>query len=586
MESQDRNLLDIFNMGDELAKTQVVDKWGEMKKDTPSTPVIEKEEDDLFGESDETFIPLIDNSQEGDGSSGGGSSDGGDGDDDNNPKDDEEKETSPEEPTRAKSRNQLALECEIIGIFFKNPSRDLAITLRDFGPQLANYTAQSRGIIKAIFILLMESREIDYSTVIDEAKKSNALAQLGGEEGINKLMSQTFTSPEEFAITVQRLKDFHTVRQIRSVLETGLSLVNQGKRDPQQILNMLKMDIERIFEDSALEDPRSVGQVLDDLHHKTLKGTVSGFKSYACGFDALDRTIQGVGQGELILIGGAQGVGKTIMALQMARNLSFTGQLKVLYICFEHGEEYLLKRLIPMESVNPFGLTPFDNGLIERDVIEGIRKASEGKVGFVELLRTSERGKKILERIEKYRDDLILFKGNSFKTTLQAMRRMALNLKHESKKNVAIVVDYLQKVPVYPEPANENEKVTAITEGLKDLALSLEIPVIAIVAADKEGLKANRLRLYHLRGSSAIDYEADIALILNDKSKIISKTNVAYNPSRMAEYNKWVVCTVEKNRTGRKMVDLEFEKHFKFFCFDPRGRVVEEQLIEEKLFKE
>jgi replicative DNA helicase len=165
---------------------------------------------------------------------------------------------------------------------------------------------------------------------------------------------------------------------------------------------------------------------------------------------------------------------------------------------------------------------------------------------------------------------------------------MAINILNEitNNKGLVVFVDYLQKVPVYPEPSNENDKVTIITEGLKDMALSLNIPIVAVVAADKEGLKANRLRLHHLRGSSAIDYEADIALILNDKSRIISKINVAYNPSKMAEYNNWVVCTVEKNRTGRKMVDIEFEKHFKFFCFDPRGRIVEEQLIEEKLFKE
>ena len=41
--------------------------------------------------------------------------------------------------------------------------------------------------------------------------------------------------------------------------------------------------------------------------------------------------------------------------------------------------------------------------------------------------------------------------------------------------------------------------------------------MIAIVAADKEGLKAARLRNHHLRGSSAINYEADIILILNEK---------------------------------------------------------------------
>ena len=489
-------------------------------------------------------------------------------------------------PTEPAVTNQLVMEREILGVFFKSPSKDLAKTLRDFGPGLVLYTSQSRNVVQVIFQLLEDGTEIDFATVVHAAEKEGALKSIGGQAGLEEIINSTFTSPEEFAVVVQRLKDFHTVRKVRSLMESGLSLLNQGKRDPQQIINMLKLDIEKISQETGSDAPRALATILDDLHQRTLMGKITGFSSHECGFQALDRTIKGLGDGELILIGGAQGVGKTIMAMQMARNVAFSGQAKVLYVCFEHSEEYLVKRLIPMESVNPFGLTAFDLGLVEKDVLEGINKASEGKVGFMELLRSSERGKMVLDKIAEYKNDLILFKGNSFKTTLQSMRKMALDIIHESDKGLVVVVDYLQKVPVYPEPANENEKVTMITEGLKDMALSLEIPVIAIVAADKEGLKAKRLRLHHLRGSSAIDYEADIALILNDKSKIISKTNIAYNPSKIAEYNKWIVCTVEKNRTGRKMIDLEFEKHFKFFCFDPKGRVVQEQLIEEKLFTE
>jgi replicative DNA helicase len=482
--------------------------------------------------------------------------------------------------------NQLVLEHIVLGIFFKNPSKDMACTLRDYGPVVPLYSSESRPLVKIIFRLIDNAEEMDFAIIVNAAEKAKALTGIGGQAGIEKLISSTFASEDEFAIHVQRLKDYHTVRRIRSVLESGLTLVNQGKRDPQQILNMLRFDFEKISDNANMDNPRALGSVLEDLHQRTLMGTVTGFRNFESGFEALDRTIKGLGQGELILIGGAQGVGKTIMALQMARNIAYTGQARVLYICFEHGEDYLLKRLIPMESVNPFGLTPFDLGLVEKDVLEGIRKASDGKVGFTELLRTSERGKRVLDRLDKYKDDLILYKGNTFKTTLQSIRRMAIDMRHETEKNIVVFVDYLQKVPVYPEPANENEKVTTITEGLKDIALSLEIPVISIVAADKEGLKAKRMRLHHLRGSSALDYEADIALILNEKSKIISKTNVAYNPSKLAEYNRWIICTVEKNRTGRKMVDLEFEKHFKFFCFDPRGGIVQEQLIEERIFTE
>ena len=153
-------------------------------------------------------------------------------------------------------------------------------------------------------------------------------------------------------------------------------------------------------------------------------------------------------------------------------------------------------------------------------------------------------------------------------------------------QRLVLVVDYLQKVPVIPEPADEAEKVTRMVSGLKDIALALEIPVIAIVAADREGLKAKRLRNHHLRGSAAINYESDIILILNDKYHIVAKVNIEFNPYQAQRYRDWVVVTIEKNRGGQDNVDLEYEKLFEYSCFDPTGRETAEKLIEERLFNE
>ena len=144
----------------------------------------------------------------------------------------------------------------------------------------------------------------------------------------------------------------------------------------------------------------------------------------------------------------------------------------------------------------------------------------------------------------------------------------------------------MQKVPQHPEPENESEKVTYIVNGLKDIALTERVPVIAIVAADKEGLKASRLRNYHLRGSSAINYEADIILILNEKYQIVAKVNIEFNPYQAQRFRDWVVVSVEKNRGGQDNVDLEYEKLFEYSCFDPTGRITAEKLIEERLYND
>ena len=98
--------------------------------------------------------------------------------------------------------------------------------------------------------------------------------------------------------------------------------------------------------------PRSALDVLVDLSDKVATGKVDQYQPVPLGFTPLDKTIGGgLRAGELLLIGGAQGTGKTTMAVQMARNIASGGQASVLYICFEHDEEYLLNRIIAMESI-------------------------------------------------------------------------------------------------------------------------------------------------------------------------------------------------------------------------------------------
>jgi replicative DNA helicase len=48
----------------------------------------------------------------------------------------------------------------------------------------------------------------------------------------------------------------------------------------------------------------------------------------------------------------------------------------------------------------------------------------------------------------------------------------------------------------------------------------------------------------------------------------------------------WVVCSIEKNRSGKDTMNMEFRKMFAYSCFQPEGGVVEEHLIDERIFKE
>jgi replicative DNA helicase len=343
----------------------------------------------------------------------------------------------------------------------------------------------------------------------------------------------------------------------------------------------------RLDADTGSLVPRSALDVLVDINDRVTTGNLVDYQPVPLGFTPLDKTMgNGIRPGELLLIGGAQGTGKTTMALQMARNIASGGQANVLYICFEHEEHYLLTRLIAMESA--LARLPHRAGAIRiQDVRQEILSSWAADAGDTPMLAANPRLRPSIDRIGRYGQSLYLMRGTQTATTVDNIRRLVrLHRELSGGRQLMVFVDYLQKVPMFPEPATETEKVTVVVNGLKDIALTEQVGMVAIVAADKEGLKATRLRNHHLRGSSAINYEADIILIMNEKYNIVAKVNIEFNPYQAQRFRDWVVLSVEKNRGGQTAVDLEFEKHFEFSCFDPNGRTVQEKLIEERLYND
>jgi len=333
--------------------------------------------------------------------------------------------------------------------------------------------------------------------------------------------------------------------------------------------------------------PRSALDVLVDLSDNLASGRFGEYQPVPLGFGLLDKTIGGgLRPGEMMLIGGAQGTGKTTMALQMARNVASGGQANVLFICFEHEEQYLLNRLIAMESALVH--LPQKTGAIKiQDVRKEIMSSwlSEGSGGGG--LTSNQKLRPSLDRIARYGQNLFLMRGSQTASTIENIRKLVQQHRALSgDRRLLVIVDYMQKVPIHPEPSTEAEKVTYIVNGLKDIALSEQVAMISIVAADKEGLKAQRLRNHHLRGSSAINYEADIILIINEKYHIVAKVNIEFNPYQAQRFRDWAILTIEKNRGGQDNVDIEFEKHFEYACFDSNGRTVQEKLIEERLYND
>lgn len=345
----------------------------------------------------------------------------------------------------------------------------------------------------------------------------------------------------------------------------------------------------------AAHMPRTLAQVMNEANDMVVRGDLTEYVPIPTGFDPMDGMIGGgLRKTELLLLGGAQGIGKTIATLQIARNIAMRNGQYAFYLSYEHTEAHLMNRLLCLESINPPEID-LKNGMRLKDLYDVIiserakstlRRGADGSGSLQGILRDNARTSMALARMNRYADRLILVKASPAVTTLRAIREMTARLCDATGGNVSVFIDYLQKVAIHPERASdEAEKVTIVVEGLKDTALALGVPVWAIVAADREGLKSNRLHLYHLRGSSALDYECDIAIIMNNKYHILHKDHVSFNPYQARQYRDWVVFTIEKNRAGRAMQDMEFQLHAPFFAFDTRGQRVQQQLIDDKVIE-
>jgi len=370
---------------------------------------------------------------------------------------------------------------------------------------------------------------------------------------------------------------------------------SSGYEDERQDVRGVPRERSSSSNRSAAHMPRTLAQVMNEANDMVVRGDLTEYVPLPTGFDPLDGMIGGgLRKTELVLLGGAQGIGKTIATLQIARNVAMRSGQFAFYLSYEHTETHLMNRLLCLESINPPEVD-LKNGIRLKDLYDIIiaerakstmRGGADGGGSLQTILRENAKTAMPLARMNRYADRLILVKASPAVTTLRAIREMTSRLCDATGGNVSVFVDYLQKVAIHPERAtDEGEKVTIVVEGLKDMALALGVPVWAIVAADREGLKANRLHLFHLRGSSALDYECDIAVIMNNKYHILSKEHVAFNPYQARQFRDWVVFTIEKNRAGRAMQDMEFQLHAPFFAFDTRGQRVQQQLIDDKIIE-
>jgi replicative DNA helicase len=328
--------------------------------------------------------------------------------------------------------------------------------------------------------------------------------------------------------------------------------------------------------------PATLAQVMHQEELRVAQGQIGHLRPLPTGFEPLDDILNGgMRPGELLVIGGAFGVGKTIWGLQVARNAVLNDEGTVaLFVCYEHDRSHLMSRLICLESAE---LGYGEQALTLRRLAKISFDSGEG-LGPISRLREIGRYAPLVRRMESYADRLYLVKASGDHSTLGHVRRWVDEVAATKPDRMLLVVDYLQKVPVdWSTLQPETEVTTHLTQGLKELAMVKEIRIIAIAASDRTGLKSKRMRLSDLRGSSAVQYEADIGLILNNKYAIISREHLIYNPTESEAMRNFVVMSVEKNRAGRNAVDMEYALDAAHFRIVPDGSFVRERLVDEKV---
>lgn len=330
---------------------------------------------------------------------------------------------------------------------------------------------------------------------------------------------------------------------------------------------------------AGTDPPASLFQVTSKFDEHLRQGAIESYTALPTGFLPLDEYIgQGLVPESLILIGGPPNVGKTIFALQLARNIALRGangglgerkRVGALYVCYEHGEVYLEQRLLCMESfvADPAARAGVTLNEIQREMSTPLDDGEGTEEGLDKILRRLPHARQAYERINRYWEHLYLVKGDASKTTPQVFDQYIEFVKTEGRlDSLVLIVDYLQKVPVLPHLHENKNPVQVVVEELKNLALRRRIPVVAVAAGDAEGLRRDRLRFEDLWGNSSINYEPDVAIMLNPTWR----DNAA---ARRKHRQPQVLFSIEKNRLGPTWIEFLFKLHGQYYAFDPQGEL-------------
>lgn len=360
------------------------------------------------------------------------------------------------------------------------------------------YTKNHSIIYENILDLTQKHEPIDIISLGNKLKEKGKLKDAGGQGYLSELSNKVPTSSHinHYASIVQKKA---TLRRVLGAATDLTSLGYDEETDVEQLLDKaerLVFNVSQKFHKHVFIPIKSLLEEaferIDEIHKKT--GQLRGLST---GFGDLDNILSGLQKSDLIIIAARPSVGKTALALDIARHVATSNNISVGIFSIEMSKDQLIDRLICAEA--GVGLWKLRTGRLsdkgEHDDFTRLSKA----LG-------------VLSESPIFIDDSAL-------TNIMEIRSKARRLQIEQGLGL-LIIDYLQLMEGIRVSENRVQEIATITRALKGIARELNIPVIAISqlsrAVEMGGGPAIP-KLAHLRESGSIEQDADVVMFIYRK---------------------------------------------------------------------
>lgn len=360
------------------------------------------------------------------------------------------------------------------------------------------YKLSHQEIFKAMKELYGEVQAVDIITVSSKLAERQFLEKCGGISYLSDLVESLATS----ANLLDYAKIVYEKRILRDLIRGSYEVLNRAFYSGQSIEEILDEAEKIIFKISQRSSTKSFLELKSfmNVEFERLLGVYADkddfYKGVVTGFPELDSLLGGLHKSDLIIIGARPSLGKTALALNIAKNVAVNKKKVVGIFSLEMSKEQLVDRLLAI-------------------------------TGRINLWKLRTGGVKVDQATRKNLDQALnelynapIYIDDSPSLNIFQMRGMARRLKVEKGLDL-LIIDYLQLMsPVTPRD-NEVQQINEISRGLKGLARELDLPVIAISQLSRrtEYRSDSRPKLSDLRQSGSIEQDADVVVFIHRPDK-------------------------------------------------------------------